>query len=120
MAEPRFTLHAESLLSKWGFGDGDALEDWWWDNFDEEPPFNDHDVLYALVLAHLVPAIEEAGHSVEVFRIHTIHNPVRGRRLDGEEVDSYAGAYVLPIEVSVTREQILAATPDNEGETDEH
>jgi hypothetical protein len=109
MDEPTFTLDAESLLSKWGFGDGDALSDWWWDNYGAELPFNDHDMLHALVLAYLVPAIHDAAREVEIIRIDTIHNPVRADTLDGVQVDHYSqrGWRIdPPIEVAVTRAQI--------------
>ncbi|MFK4760315.1 hypothetical protein ACI3KS_05205 [Microbacterium sp. ZW T5_45] len=108
--QPTFTLDAEGLLSKWGFGDGDALDDWWWDNFDEEPPFNDHDMLHALVVTYLVPAICDAAREVEVFRLETIHNPVRARTLDRVEVDHYSTQdrrIDPPITVAVTKQQIL-------------
>jgi len=115
MSEPRFTLDADSLLSKWGFGDGDALNDWWWDNYDEEPPFGDHEMLYALVVAHLLPKMREAGWDVELVRISTIHNPVRAERLNGVEVDHYVADHPsIPIEASVTREQIEALLPKEE------
>ncbi len=110
MPEPTFTLDAEDLLSKWGFGDGDALDDWWWDNFAEEPPFNDHDMLHALVLAYLVPALRDAAHEVEIFRIETNHNPVRAETLDGILVDHYSTRdwrIDPPVVAAVTKQQIL-------------
>lgn len=87
--EGHFFLDAESLLSKWGFGDGDALDDWWWDNYDDAPTVNTDDLLYALVVAYLVPALRDAGYEVELERIGTNHNPVRARTLNGVEVDHY-------------------------------
>jgi hypothetical protein len=106
--EGHFLLDAESLMSKWGFGDGDAFFDWWWDRFDESPPFDDDDVLHALVLAYLVPALHKAGHVVEIERIGTIHNPVRAARLDGVEVDHYSTHDHLdpPVWVTVSPEQV--------------
>lgn len=101
-------LDAESLCSKWGFGDGDALDDWWWDTYDEGPDVNTDDLLYALVVAYLVPAIRDAGHTVEIERIGTIHNPVRASRVDGAEVDWYAmeDTFMPAVTVWVTRGQI--------------
>lgn len=107
--EPSFLLDAESLVSKWGFGDGDALDDWWWDTFDVEPPVNCDDLLHALVLEYLVPAMRARGWDPKVIRIGTIHNPVRAESLNGHEVDWYASGHVHfdpPIEVSVTWQQI--------------
>lgn len=109
MPDPTFSLDAESLLSKWGFGDGDALSDWWWDHYGAEPPFNDHDMLHALVLAYLVPAIHDGAREVEIIRIDTIHNPVRADTLDGVQVDHYSRRdwrIDPPIVVEVTRAQI--------------
>lgn len=109
MADPKFLLHAESLLSKWGFGDGDALSDWWWDTFEYDPDWDFHVVLFELVKEHLVPEMERKGHRVELVFIHTIHNPVRAERLNGEEIDWYGDHATLPIAIAVTRDQILAA-----------
>lgn len=111
MSEPMFLLDAESLMSKWGFGDGDALSDWWWDNFDEDCPFNADDLLYALVVEYLMPKLRAAGWTVELCRIETTHNPVRAERLNGREVDWYAAGHVEfdpPIFAEVTREQITS------------
>lgn len=113
MTERMFTMHAESLLSKWGFGDGDALSDWWWDQFETDPPFNDHDVLFTLVESHLVPKMQAAGWKVDLVKIATIHNPVRAGRLNNVEVDWYAGdGGPISIEASVTAEQILHAAEE--------
>lgn len=108
MSGRTFLLDAESLCSKWGFGDGDALDDWWWETYDEAPEINTHELLHALVLAFLIPAIRDAGHEVEVVRIETNHNPVRAGRLDGIEVDHYSQRehFAPDILVEVTREQI--------------
>lgn len=123
MDEPTLTLDAESLLSRWGFGDGDALSDWWWDNYGEDTPFNDHDMLHALVVAYLVPVIREAGRDVEIVRIDTIHNPVRADTLDGAQVNHYSSVFarfVPPIFVEVTRAQMeeLAQVKQEGAETD--
>jgi len=108
VSEKRFMLDAESLCSKWGFGDGDALDDWWWDTYDEDPDVNTDELLYALVMAHLVPAIRDAGHSVDLERIDTIHNPVRAVRVDEAEVDWYSleDTFAPTITVWVTRDQV--------------
>ncbi|WP_336630018.1 MULTISPECIES: hypothetical protein [unclassified Microbacterium] len=108
MAENGFLLDAESLMSKWGFGDGDALDDWWWDRFDTDADFDTDELLYALVQAYLVPAIRAAGHVVELVRIGTIHNPVRAGTLDGVEADHYTDGkhFDPPIYVNITVEQV--------------
>ncbi|NQX36267.1 hypothetical protein [Herbiconiux sp. VKM Ac-2851] len=88
------SLDAQSLLSKWGFGDGDKIGDWWWDHFDEPldsrfPGAHRHDVLRLLVRLALVPAIEAFGHAITVYDIGTIHNPVRAETVDGITIDHY-------------------------------
>lgn len=109
MPDRTFLLDAESLCSKWGFGDGDALDDWWWDTYDGCPEIDTHELLHALVVAYLMPVIRDAGHAVELERIETIHNPVRARILNGVEVDQCDARhdYFTPaILVEVTRQQI--------------
>lgn len=111
MSEPRFYMEANSLLSKWGFGDGDALTDWWWDNYDEDPPFNDREALHTLTLVHLMPLIRKAGWEGELVRIATNHNPVRIERLNGSDVtgewySSDADETFDNIEATLTRAEI--------------
>ena len=95
MTDQSLILHASGLLSKWGFGDGDVLAQWWWDVYDEEPSKNDHDLLYALVTQYLLPALRKEGNDVQVYRIHTNHNPVRAEYLNGRHLqDLLGGTYV--------------------------
>lgn len=60
----RVVLFAESLLSKWGFEDGDVLAD---------DTGVRHELLVQVIKDHLLPLL----HGVEVFEICTCHNPVR-------------------------------------------
>jgi hypothetical protein len=109
MSDHNFLMDAESLCSKWGFGDGDAFDDWWWDTYDEDAPANSDDILHALVLEYLVPAMRAANWFPVLCRIETIHNPVRAESLNGAGVDWYDGEYPNfdpPIQGSVTREQV--------------
>lgn len=103
-----FHLNAESLCSKWGFGDGDALDEWWWETYDEAPPFNTDDMLHALVIEHLVPEMRKAGWDPMIVRISTVHNPIRAEHLNGVTVDWYDSnvEFDPPIEVWVTPEQV--------------
>lgn len=102
-----FFMDANSLLSKWGFGDGDGLGDWWWEEFDEPFPDEEHLVLRDLVRTHLVPAIEATGRSVTLTDIETIHNPVRAEILDGSEVDWYGDDTIEPpVWVEVSADQV--------------
>lgn len=93
-APPALRLFADGLFSKWGFGDGDQVDDFLWDHLDYDDDViharlkdvDDHAVLRRLVREHLVPAFAAAGHDVEVYDIETNHNPVRAGKLDGVEV----------------------------------
>lgn len=102
-------LDADNLGHKWGFSDGDILDDWWWEVYDEAPTVDTHDLLWDLVNEFLVPEIEKAGHIVELTHIQTNHNPVRLEKLNGVEVDWYSEKWELftpTISVWVTKEQI--------------
>jgi hypothetical protein len=103
-------LDARSLLSKFGFGDGGKLGDWWLDSFDELPTFDETVVLCALVREHLVPAVVAAGHAIEVEEISTNHNPIRVNMLDGKGFDHYADTDALDnIWVVLDREAVMKA-----------
>lgn len=81
-------LHAIDLLNKWGFGDGDVIWDWAYDHgvdLDDRET-TDHVALQSLVRKFLVPAIEAAGHAVEIQDLETIHNPIYASSLDGVDV----------------------------------
>lgn len=105
-------LNAESLASKWGFNDGDIVDDWWWNNQGEVLEADTHEALHLLIVEHLIPAIERAGHAVELERIDTIHNPVRAHTIDGNRVDHYGDhgpAFPTSITVTITPEQVTNA-----------
>lgn len=84
MADARLTLFSRCLLSKWGFNDGEA-PDQWYDYCDDlgvdwtklEFP------LATLVRKHLVPALEQ---TVTVCDIETSHNPIRVETVNGQDV----------------------------------
>lgn len=91
MSGPGLRLFGESLCSKHGFNDGDLSDDHW----DELQAagldlrhVDWHAALRHLVRTHLVPAIEAAGHTIEVYDVGlTSHNPVRARVIDGLAID---------------------------------
>lgn len=112
-------LHATSLFSKWGFGDGDIVDEWYWDTFDGPIPngISHHDVLIELVRKVLVPAIETAGHRIDVYEIDTIHNPIRARYFDDVDVpdgmiygDIDEPTWAEEISVTITPAQIRELT----------
>ncbi|PYY59977.1 hypothetical protein DEJ17_06305 [Curtobacterium sp. MCSS17_011] len=105
-------LDGGSLLSKWGFSDGDLMIDWAWDNLPaddaERVSEQHHDLLIGLVQERLVPELTEWD--VEVAVMETLHNPIRARRIDGAEVDWRDPEFSHPlenIEVVVSAEHVL-------------
>ena len=118
-------FHTEGLLSKWGFSDGDLLDDLIWDAgmeevgdflFDKKDEAGsiygfDHTVLVLVLLTHVLPVLDQ---KVETRVIGTIHNPLRATTVDGMDVRDawfgdreYPGA-ITPAEVEVPDETILA------------
>ncbi|MFC8075952.1 hypothetical protein ACFUN8_10445 [Streptomyces sp. NPDC057307] len=96
MTEPTITLFSSSLLSKWGFNDGDDPELWlaWC-----ETRGIDHNAFdfpwAALVRKYLVPVIEQ---DITVVNIGTMHNPIRAATVDGADVtEAWSGRAPAPI-----------------------
>ena len=113
MTDKLLTLHASGLLYKWGFGDGDVLANWWWDVYDEEPPKNDHDLLYVLVTQYLLPILRREGFDVTVYRIHTNHNPVRAEYINGKSIHDFENVdedLLGDTQVTLTKEQVEVIT----------
>lgn len=77
-------FYTESLLSKFGFGDGDMLNDLLFDSGISLD--NEHDLLIKVVREHVLPAIKQ---QVVVYEIKTIHNPIRADSIDGVKVNVY-------------------------------
>lgn len=105
------TLNVDCLLSKFGFGDGDVICDWWDDRRDDDfAEWSMHATLQALVRRYLIPEIEKRGHTIEVYDIVTIHNPIRARRIDGKEVEPRGHpVFDPPIKVVIPADVVLAA-----------
>jgi hypothetical protein len=82
-------FYTEGLLSKWGFNDGDILDDLLYDHFgtfDEDP----HELLIKVVRVHILPKLEQM---VEVHEINTIHNPIRATSVNGVKINVYEGIH---------------------------
>lgn len=76
-----FTMHADDLLSKWGFDDGDSLSNYIYDTMGiEDYKYNSHKLLHELVIRYLLPKINSR---VEVMFIDGMHNPIRAEYIDG-------------------------------------
>lgn len=106
-------LHGSCLLSKFGFHDGEILDDWWWEQCDADPPWPDDReaaILQRLVRTHLLPALEAAGHTTDIYEIESIHNPIRASTFDGHDIDGYADRdHLTDVAVSVPAAEVLAA-----------
>lgn len=92
-------LISSGLLSKWGFCDGNVLEDDLYDEL-EEIGFWDADLrsvgdpaaafsledrtLIRLVREYLLPVLDQ---KVEVIEISSSHNPIRASKVDGVDVE---------------------------------
>lgn len=108
------TLHSASLLSKYGFNDGDE-PDALLDELDRRgiayPNSGEwHAALTRLVREHLVPALDQR---VEVVEIETNHNPIRAQTVDGADVsdqwyETDATTTLTPDAVSVPIDVVLS------------
>lgn len=107
-----FTFHATDLGSKFGFGDGDMLDDLLWDNgFHDVPrlPEDDkrwphdfeHTVLCEAIRRFLLPKLPA---SIETVVIGTIHNPMRIE--NWTQVDMHAT--VGDVSATVSDDDVLA------------
>jgi hypothetical protein len=85
--EPFVTLCSAGLLSKWGFNDGDAPDDYL-DYCEERGVWRSRwrELLPRVVREYVLPAL---GQKVETVEIGTNHNPVRARTVDGVNVEDH-------------------------------
>ncbi|MDX3353875.1 hypothetical protein PV703_11255 [Streptomyces sp. ME01-24h] len=84
MDEPVITLFSSDLLSKWGFNDGDAPNQWLDYCEANGVDYNAVDFpLTDLVRTYLLPRIEQ---DVTVVDVETSHNPIRVQTVDGVDV----------------------------------
>ena len=95
-------LNSASLLSKWGFGDGDDLN--WLFEFGD---FDKHATLVELVRRKLLPILDQ---KVEIEVINTCHNPCRARTVDGENVTKWH--YELNPPIKLTPKWVIVSGAD--------
>ncbi|MFI0900581.1 hypothetical protein [Streptomyces sp. NPDC020983] len=81
MSEPVITLFSSSLLSKWGFNDGNDPDEWW--DYCETNGLDLDFPLEEVVRRYLVPRLEQ---DITVVHIETIHNPIRAETVNGVDV----------------------------------
>ena len=87
MSEQMIAFDTESFLSKWGFGDGDMLDDLLWENGFEDPPQGfGHRVLEEVIRQKVLPEVKD---ELEVDIIQGIHNPVRALTVNGQGVRKF-------------------------------
>ena len=114
------TLHASSLFSKWGFGDGDVIDDVLWRHHDDGVTWSDlvddKLVLDELIRRHLLPLVHAAmpDSEIDYAYIDSLHNPCRIDSVNGRRVDHAATVLYVPvaldkIEVVVSDEQVMDA-----------
>jgi len=120
-------IDPNGLLSKWGFGDGDMLddllyengyEDAWKDDADkEEGHWFDHRILVRVIEEHVVPKLDQV---VETFTVWGIHNPIRADNIDGIKFTNWYRGEVsqrlTPSMIEVTDDVILAIAEREKGQ----
>lgn len=113
-----YALHAECLVSKWGFDDGDGLQHYLYDLKDldliNDVPERD-EFLYRVVSRYLLPELERRGIKVMIYKISSSHNPVRTDTVNGIEIDQRSGEApdcLRDIEVRVPRNEIVLMAID--------
>lgn len=100
-------LFSSSLLSKWGFNDGDQLD--WISEHNRE--YDVHATLIECVRRKMIPALNR---KVEIREICCIHNPCRAGTVDGVDVsdiwydpDRMLDPPLLPECVVMTGKEVL-------------
>lgn len=87
--EPVLTLFSSGLLSKWGFDDGDAPDEYldWLDEQGVGYPLDSWKrILSELVERYLVPVLDQ---QVTTVRIGTAHNPIRAQTVDDADAERW-------------------------------
>ena len=112
----KFVMYADDLLSKWGFGDGDRLSDFLYENNAEYAcKVGNHKLLEELVKRFLLPKLDK---KVEIFFIQSIHNPVRVEMINGEYYTNHYksddNGLLGDVSVELTIEEIMAVIRDME------
>jgi hypothetical protein len=102
---PYVVLESASLLSRWGFDDGDCLA--WLKDYGEVDEFK---VLEAIVRAYLLPLLDV---NIQLCCLHTIHNPVRVLKVNGVDAEQFwdddrSFLFFPDIKVTVAGEHVLA------------
>ena len=101
--DERLILRSTSLLSKWGFWDGDQFADFVHENYNmrwtTQERSGPHEVTYRLVMKYLIPALPVP---VRVITFSTHHNGTRVHEDDYEELKTQPETIV-----KITKEQLM-------------
>jgi len=98
----------DSLLSKWGFCDGDKLEDLFFSNINKfnNKSMGEHDLLVLTVKKFIIPKIKN---NIEIEEIITNHNPIRASKVDNKNIDWFNDTDIKlePEYIDVNIEEII-------------
>lgn len=99
-------FYTNGLCSKFGFNDGDLLEDVIEDlNDGVFIPALNHRVLAAVVKEFVIPKLDQ---NVEIMEVETIHNPIRVSKINGVELTYNQGDPTLtPEYIDVSKDAII-------------
>jgi len=108
-------FHTDSLISKWGFDDGDILENFAFNNnleFEYDPDKShsgSHSALIKLVCEHILPKLDQ---EVIVQEISCIHNPIRALTVNGRDAsafwhESFSPPFITPATIYIPNEIVL-------------
>lgn len=100
------TLRAADLSSKYGFGDGDVLENVWDELEAEGCSPHQEGLLEAVVERHLQPLMPP---TVRLKRVSSNHNPIR---IHHDDDTVYVREVLRDINVDITVEQVLAVAKE--------
>ena len=94
-------FHPIGLLSKWGFCDGDIMEEFATDHSIDLPYTEfgfsiSHRILIEVVEKHLLPQLHQ---QVVIVTINCIHNPIRASTVDGKDVEHLWTNNKCPIDI---------------------
>lgn len=113
-------FYTNDLLSKWGFSDGDILDDFLWNNnislpsYEGEDYSRSHQALIHVVKTLIIPELDQR---VAVTVIGCIHNPIRAVAVNDRDVTGLwtrgcAFELITPRTIEIPNDKILAILHD--------
>ena len=89
MTDETVRFWTNGLLSKWGFDDGDLVDNFVYTGWGGIL-CDHHQLLTEVVRRHVIPALDQ---KVETFEIDGIHNPIRAKSVNGVEFDDHYNSH---------------------------